>query len=72
MDHQLQQLFDFGLEAQCFFGGGGHAYSPVTNKNNVREMGAEAGISSHVEQNRADGWMGGWWACPSTGPGRTN
>jgi hypothetical protein len=25
MDHQLQQLFDFGLEAQGFFGGG-HAF----------------------------------------------
>jgi hypothetical protein len=25
MDHQLQQLFDFGLKAQGFFGGGGHA-----------------------------------------------
>jgi hypothetical protein len=25
MDHQLQQLFDFGLEAEGFFGGGGHA-----------------------------------------------
>jgi hypothetical protein len=26
MDHQLQQLFDFGLEAEGFFGGGGHAF----------------------------------------------
>jgi hypothetical protein len=25
MDHQLQQLFDFGLEAEGFFGGG-HAF----------------------------------------------
>ena len=29
MDHQLQKLFDFGLEAQGFFAaGGGHAYLP--------------------------------------------
>jgi hypothetical protein len=30
MDHQLQELFDFGLEAQGFFSGGGHCvYLPL-------------------------------------------
>jgi hypothetical protein len=36
MDHQVQQLFDFRLEAQRFFGRGGHGipscYQELRNK----------------------------------------
>jgi hypothetical protein len=42
MDHQLQQLFDFGLEAQGFFGGG-HAFISRKNKHKPTGDRGESG-----------------------------
>jgi hypothetical protein len=51
MDHQLQQLFDFGLKTQGFFGGG-HAFISRKRTNMVVRKWGRVGGFQVCEQCR--------------------